>query len=241
MTPYYDHGGITIYHADCRAIPWPADIGCLVIDPPWEAAGSLLYDLRVNVAPSVLVFTDGRYMGEAVQRFGPPAWLFTWDTLNTWQSGKHRPVQQTKHCLWYGELDGYQRDAVLWGDAPPDRDHPTTKQTALAGRRLTDLWRESIRWLHNPSAGQGSAGTERFGTRQSDPALRHAKPLGWLRCLIGNCSTGLVFDPFMGSGTALRAAKDLGRPAIGIDVDAHCCELAARRLDQEALDLGVLG
>jgi hypothetical protein len=77
--------------------------------------------------------------------------------------------------------------------------------------------------------------------RDSEPGPRvhpTQKPVAlMLWCLAQFPAARVVLDPFAGSGTTLRAAKDLGRKAIGIEIEERYCEIAARRMAQEVLAL----
>lgn len=63
------------------------------------------------------------------------------------------------------------------------------------------------------------------------------KPLSLMRLMLTKAApVQSVLDPFAGSGTTLRAAADVGKRAIGIEIDKRYCEIAARRLRQGVLD-----
>ena len=72
-----------------------------------------------------------------------------------------------------------------------------------------------------------------------EPPTNHPspKPEDLMRSLINVVTEegGTVLDPFMGGGTTLRAAKDIGRKAIGIEFEEKYCEIAADRLSQGVL------
>lgn len=63
------------------------------------------------------------------------------------------------------------------------------------------------------------------------------KPVSLLLRLLGMYPGEPVLDPFMGSGTTLVAAKQLGREAIGIEIEERYCEIAVKRLAQGVLSL----
>ena len=63
------------------------------------------------------------------------------------------------------------------------------------------------------------------------------KPLRLIRILLERHGGRTILDPFMGSGTTLRAAKDLGRKAIGIEIEERYCEIAAKRMSQTVMKL----
>jgi site-specific DNA-methyltransferase (adenine-specific) len=49
--------------------------------------------------------------------------------------------------------------------------------------------------------------------------------------------SGLILDPFAGSGTTLRSAKDLGMKAVGIEINEKYCEIIAERMTQQVMDI----
>lgn len=77
------------------------------------------------------------------------------------------------------------------------------------------------------------------------PTVKPNALMGYLCKLTATPTGGIVLDPFMGSGSTCKAAKQEGRPFIGIEMDADVCEIAQCRVSavevevkpQEELDL----
>lgn len=124
--------------------------------------------------------------------------------------------------------------AIVWGgqyyDLPPRRGwliwEKSSKMPTLADAELawTTLDQPTKMWRDN---------------RNADGARWHPtqKPVALMQwCL--SFAEGDVVDPFCGSGTSLLAAKNLGRRAVGIEIEPKYCEIAVRRLRQEVLPLG---
>ncbi len=110
----------------------------------------------------------------------------------------------------------------------------------ISGDRPGQGW-EAISFMHRDDvkpawSGGGKAGVwfNRVAQNEGHPT---SKPLpmvaDWVRLFTN--PGDLILDPFAGSGTTLRAAKDEGRRAIGVELDERYCEVVARRLSQETL------
>ena len=67
--------------------------------------------------------------------------------------------------------------------------------------------------------------------RHGHPTQKPLELIAWCLSLAGDAAT--VLDPFMGSGTTLRACKDVGKQCVGIDREERYCEIAAKRMEQE--------
>ena len=80
--------------------------------------------------------------------------------------------------------------------------------------------------------------TGAHGAVASNGGHPHTKPGDVMETLISMCPPGVVADPFSGSGSTLVAARNLGRKAIGVELEERYCEIIANRLDQMCLDFG---
>jgi DNA modification methylase len=234
--PYYSDDAVTIYHGDCRDLLPSMEANVLVTDPPY---GFRAYD--TDIAPPAAL------LGKRVQRsrssviFGYPEELIAWcvaEALSpiewvTWwptnpMRGRDRLLQrESEHIAIFGHLPGVagiiversesaKRIARAYaggGKVGADHDY----------RRAGDVWRDPK---------PGSAFTASLKLHPNE------KPMTLMRRLVQMCSAegDTIVDPFCGSGTTLRAAKDLGRHAVGIELEERYCEIAAKRCAQEVLD-----
>ncbi len=238
-SPYYDHAGITIFHADCRDIlPHLNPVDLVLTDPPYPGlVGG--YDRFVGACvgevatPSraigdewgasldwvplamdcarlgALVFCSYHALPEVALAFKwRRAILLAWHKRNAGHTGKNVP-RFTEEYIW-----GFARRPGLKWDV-----FTTT---------LIDIPRLATGCMASPERITGRNGRAEHPTQKPLAVIRHLLSVGG----------DTILDPFMGSGTTLRAAKDLGRKAIGIEIEERYCEIAARRLAQEVLPFG---
>ena len=207
--PYYDHNGITIYHGDCREIlPHLPKVDLVLTDPP--------YGINENhkKAASRGKLAKPRDYGVFNWDKEPiPEWLLLQirdkaDKVIVW-GGNYYPLPPAKCWLVWDKKNGTNDFAdceLAWTNLPK------------AVRRIEHLWNGMLR----------KNCEDRFHPTQKpiEVITWAAQQTEWETCL----------DPFMGSGTTLRAAKDLGRKAIGIEIEEKYCEIAAERLEQEVFN-----
>lgn len=127
-------------------------------------------------------------------------------------------------------------EIILWGgnyySLPPCRgwlawfkpDAPPSMASFELAWRNVDTNARSIRY----SIGETNA--ERVG----HPTQKPLRIMQW-SIEQAKAQTGLVLDPFAGSGTTLVAARSMMRPAIGIEIEERYCEIAAERLSTNTL------
>jgi DNA modification methylase len=209
MKPYFEENGIVIYHADCRdVLPSLPKVDLVLTDPP--------YGINAANRP------DGGAVcsrASGSKNYGERS---VWDEAVASQ-------ELVDDAIAKG------REAIVWGGnyylLPPSSCwliwDKGQRDFSLADAELA--WTSMSRATRIITLSRGEALLDgRFHPTQ--------KPLVVIKWAIQQCKgVETILDPFMGSGTTLRAAKDLGRMAIGIEIEEKYCEIAAKRMSQEVL------
>ena len=221
--PYYADDWVTLYHGDCREITAWLDADVLVTDPPygisWTGTAYRGPGARLADVPTSGIANDADTAARdgVLREWGTkPAATFGSFYVNPPLDVRHFAVMQKQFSTGILAKYGFRRDIeaiYLTGDWPHV---PATRSSVL--RTMT----------------RGSGGE--MSRRTGHP---HAKPLDVMEGLIDACPSGVIADPFAGSGSTLIAAKALGRHAVGVEIDERYCEIAARRLAQDTLFGGV--
>jgi site-specific DNA-methyltransferase (adenine-specific) len=255
MTPYYQDDSVTIYHGEALNVlaDLPAGgIAAVVADPPYSSGGmfrgdrsgdpSAKYalgkswpDRQGNSSKPGRVY--GSFSGDSRDQRSYFAWASLW-LAQTWRIAD--PTAQVFIFTDWRQLpvttDAVQAGGWTWrGVLVWDKG---------VGRPMRGRFRNHLEYIVWGSHGPMPEAQEIYPST----LLKHAppgtdrthvteKPVKLLRELLSVAPPGAVLDPFMGSGTTLRAAKDLNRRAIGIEIEQRYCDIAASRMAQEVLEL----
>jgi hypothetical protein len=223
VKPYYADDTVTLYHGDCREITEWLAADVLVTDPPYGRAwrqGRLKARHQADDSHGGIAGdNDAAVRDDALGMWGGRLAIAFGDLMLKPPAGTRQVnvYRKPPNAGTRGAMGGWRRDAeaiYLLGPWP----------TGLGGA-------SGIIATGAPSQGNPSSCQGRYGHP-------HAKPVDVMETLISHCPPGVVADPFAGSGSTLVAARNLGRRAIGVEIDERYCELAARRLSQDVLPIG---
>jgi DNA modification methylase len=206
--PYYSDEWVTIYHGDmCDGVPGVAEgsVPMFFTDPPYAREYLYLYERLSELAGWALT-SDGHLFSYSGQLHLPEVMHRLGKELDYWW---------TIAALHYGD------NGFIWP------------------RGVSAMWKP-ILWYRSLGAPKNWKGMlfDRVEDHTRSPKdSTHPWQQGLMapRRVFDVLKPSLVVDPFMGTGTTLRAAKDLGIRSIGIELEEEYCELAVRRLGQEVL------
>ena len=220
MIPYYEDDLVTLYHGDFRDVSEWAEADVLVTDPPY---GMMFQsNFRSVRMERIEGDEDTTARDEAVSRWGNdrPALVF-----GRWSIPA--PEGERQRLIWHKDAAGTGMGdlRIPWGTAHEDI-HLLGNGwdvSAVAAKRS-----RSVITTRSMRGGVSGPASE---TGHPTP-----KPVPLMEYLIERCPPGTVADPFAGAGATLIAARNLGRRAIGVEIEEKYCEVAARRLGQQAFD-----
>lgn len=231
MKPYYEEKGITIYHGDCREImlEMSSKSTALVSDVPYGINAQ--FDRKGKRTSNLGSTADvSRNWGTIKGDDKPfnPSFLLDYPIVALFGANHYadklppNPWPESWKWLLWDKRGGSAKDnnsdgELIW----------TNRKGAM--RIHYQKWRGIVR-----EGEENICNSAKFHPAQ--------KPISLMRWVLGELKIPadfIVLDPFMGSGTTLRAAKDLGLRAVGIEIEEKYCEIAAERLRQEVFDFSM--
>ena len=219
--PYYSDDRVTLYHGDCREVTEWLAADVLVTDPPYGIGWSIgNHPKRGSVAHAgIQNDRDTTCRDDAIR-----LWMQPYDLTPT------RPG--IIFGSWAAPFPAHTGHPLVWRK-PADSG---VIGSTTGYRRDTELIFLVGTWPKR-SAERSSVLATDVGMGAYLNGHPHAKPLGLMGRLI-EWTSGTIADPFAGSGSTLVAAKQLGRHAIGVELEERYCEVIAKRLAQDVLDFG---
>lgn len=230
MKPYYEEAGITIYHGDCREVLSSLPkVDLVLTDPPYGIGESARTRSKETSNP-------WRRRAPHQTRYVPPGTNYgasDWDN-QTCPDAVQLAILMGKKAIVFGGNYYVLPPSRCWLVWDKDNGESDFADCELAWTNLDGAVRKfRWRWCGMIQEIQNKA----YADKRVHPTQ---KPLALMKWCLGFAPDAkTVLDPFMGSGTTLRAAKDLGRKAIGIEIEERYCEIAANRLRQEVLQFEV--
>ena len=229
MKPYYEQDGITIYHGDCREILPTLDTGSIdlvLTDPPYSEEVHAGARTRNSDNPGSLITFASIDGPDWLADVAPVAKSWVVATMD-WRhiADAHRDMPDGLRFVRFGVWVKPNGAPQFTGDRPA---------TGWEGVGIFHKSGGAMAW----NGGGKRAVWEVPAVASDHPTGKPIKLVREWICLFSNPGE-TVLDPFMGSGTTLRAAKDLGRKAIGIEIEERYCEIAVKRLQQAVLPMEV--
>ena len=255
IAPFYKDDAVTLYMGNClKVLPLLGAVDHVITDPPY---GSAIYErmrknpgakgtpgphssamsrrrgaVKTGTPPSTIIMAHGG-IGDVDALLGPCAseiarltlrWSLVWSCVETAHEWRESLTGSGLRYVRSGAWTKTDPMPQFSGDRPAQGFEICTIAHAQGAMRWNGGGRPAL-WHY---------GTVKGADRPDHPC---PKPLALMRELVSLFTDPgeTILDPFAGSGTTLRAAKDLGRRAIGIEMNEAYCEVAAKRMQQESL------
>lgn len=241
MRPYYEDAAVTIYHGEAVEVLNALDdepLAAVITDPPYSS-GNLPEAVRVKQDSPRL--RGWRWSGKVMETDQLSTIGFLWLMRSVCLESRRRLVEGGSLLIFidwrnWGNLQGgvescgfRVNNMVVWDKRSIGMGYGFRNQHELILYASIGTPRVVARDVANVIPCD----------REDNDEHQSPKPMGLvtkLVCVVSDVGD-VILDPFMGSGTTLRAAKNLGRKAIGIEIEERYCEIAARRCAQEVLAL----